>query len=390
VNQIVIEEKSGIQSLHELRDEWRELFHHAQAEPFLSWEWAATWQRWIGQHKRVRILCARSGGSLIGLLPLSEETHGIINQASFLGSGYGGADYLDILALQGCQTIVTQAFVAYLCRTAKLDLLKLECVPSNSALLQALKKELSKTTKLRLQITPEYICPQIDLSFGWEAALKLSRRRDNFKRKLKHLKTRAGFEYRSITKPADAESAFERFRSLHDARWQDHGGSEATGHEALRSFHRELVMRLAETGRLHFDELWIEGRCIASIYGITQGKRFYFYNSGYDPALRNLSPGLVLLGLSIANACQRGIQRYDFLRGEEAYKFDWATSTRETVTVQVSKRKVSVAVFIAAKQAQSAAKDFLQTILPEDAINRLRGWIRERKRSQKLEVISQS
>lgn len=393
---LIVEEKSGPHALCDLRDEWQELFNRATAEPFLSWEWAATWQQWIGQQKAVRILCARQNDRLVGILPLSEETQKLngwpirIKELSFLGSGYGGADYLDILAESHNQQAVAQSFAEHLKRSEQLDLLEFESISSDSRIIQALKRELPETKKLKLEVNPEYVCPQVVLSDGWEATLKSSRRRDNFKRRLKALKAIDGFEYRAINKPVDAVGAFERFCSLHDARWHEHGGSEATGHESLRSFHRELVIRFAEAGLLHFDELWIQGKCIASIYGFNHGLRFYFYNSGYDPAFRNLSPGLVLLGLSIESACQRGIQSYDFLRGEEPYKFDWATSTRETVRIRISNRKASVKAFVANKQLQNAAKNIMQSVLPEEAIDRLRNWVRERRRGQKLKVVSQS
>jgi CelD/BcsL family acetyltransferase involved in cellulose biosynthesis len=46
------------------------------------------------------------------------------------------------------------------------------------------------------------------------------------------------------------------------------------------------------------------------------------YNSGLNPtAFSALSPGIVLLTYSIEDAISRGCRFYDFLQGDEEYKF---------------------------------------------------------------------
>ena len=46
----------------------------------------------------------------------------------------------------------------------------------------------------------------------------------------------------------------------------------------------------------------------------------YLYNSGYDPRYRQLSVGLVSKILSIRDAVEQGLSRFDFLKGAEIYK----------------------------------------------------------------------
>ena len=72
-------------------------------------------------------------------------------------------------------------------------------------------------------------------------------------------------------------------------------------------------------------------RCTA----IEVGRRFFYYQSGYDPAWSPRSPGLVLVGRTVEDAYARGLADYDFLRGTEPYKLDWAWDRRETCTLRV-------------------------------------------------------
>jgi CelD/BcsL family acetyltransferase involved in cellulose biosynthesis len=79
---------------------------------------------------------------------------------------------------------------------------------------------------------------------------------------------------------------------------------------------------------------------IAALYGFSAGKTFSFYQSGMDPAWARLSVGLVLVGCSIKEAIRHGHDTFDFLRGDESYKFQWATQSRQPVTVCFFDRRV--------------------------------------------------
>ena len=50
--------------------------------------------------------------------------------------------------------------------------------------------------------------------------------------------------------------------------------------------------------------------------------RLLVYNSGYDPVnYAELSPGIVLTSYIIEDAIKRGIKVFDFLQGNEVYKY---------------------------------------------------------------------
>lgn len=351
------------------------------------------WQQWFGRGRAPRLLCVREGGRLVGLLPLIEEARRVarlplrIRQRSLLGAGYGGADYLGLLALPEFAGEAATMVASHLLHDKAFDALARDGMAADSSFVRAMTQAFcAPSADFHVRLAPRFVCPQVDLSGGWDALLKRSRRAENFRRRLKQLRQRAGFEFRVVTQPAEASAAFERFRALHEARRQDRDGSEATGHESLRGFHRDLVLRWAEAGLLRFEELWAEGACRASIYGLDDGRRFSFYNSGLDPAWAKLSPGLVLLGLSLESAARRGVQCYDFLRGNEAYKLDWATGTQETVQLRVSARGLRIAAFGLAEDVPSLLRGAAKSLLPAAAATRLRGWWRKAKRERGLSL----
>jgi CelD/BcsL family acetyltransferase involved in cellulose biosynthesis len=301
-----------------------------------------------------------------------------LQRLSFLGDGYGGADYLDVLAPPGREAEATAALLHFLTQSVSFDALELEGLTEQSHSLAWL----AQTTQQRFQYRahPLYVCPQVELTAGWDSVLQASRRADNFKRRLRQLRTRAGFAFRSITEPAEAVAAFDRFLQLHEARWAAAGGSEMTGHAQLQNFHRELVARWAAAGLLRFDELWVEGACRASIYGLEHNERYYFYNSGYDQTWRNASVGLVALGLSIQAAIERGATLYDFLRGTETYKGDWAGRTHATVLARVAPQHPSARLFFHWQQISTTVRHKVRDTMPPALLFPLqqtrRAWMR--------------
>ncbi|HEX4945518.1 MAG TPA: GNAT family N-acetyltransferase [Blastocatellia bacterium] len=385
MSDLQVEFRKGTDTLDELRAEWQALHRVAQAAPFLAWEWMATWQQWLNPHGMPVLLCAREAGKLIGMLALNAEPTRVVGlpvqRLSLLGAGFGGADYLDVLALPGREAEVTAAILSFLTRHVSFDALELEGLDAQSPSLSWLANE----TKPRFQYrpNPQYVCPQIDLSAGWASVLRSSRRADNFKRRLRQLRGRDGFAFRVVTEPDEAVAAFDRFLQLHEARWAEAGGSEMTGHARLQNFQRALVLRWAEAGLLRFDELWVEGACRASIYGLEHSGCYYFYNSGYDQAWRNASVGLVALGLSIQAAIERGATVYDFLRGTESYKFDWTGTTRATVTVRLAPQRPRARFFFHWQQTSDTLRRSVREAFPASLLAPLqqarRAWVRKQE-----------
>jgi CelD/BcsL family acetyltransferase involved in cellulose biosynthesis len=62
------------------------------------------------------------------------------------------------------------------------------------------------------------------------------------------------------------------------------------------------------------------GRPVAAAFGFQDERAYYLYNSAYDPAAADASPGVVLVDLLVQQAIEAGLTRLDFLKGDEAYK----------------------------------------------------------------------
>jgi len=387
VSKLVVEEHSGAEALSLLASEWQALFNATNASPFLSWEWISAWHKWLGREKHPRLFCAREGGLLVGLLALGEEkrrlkgTPARLRRISFLGDRLGGSDYLDVLALPGYEQECANVLFGHIAEHVEFDILDLDGLPFDSPSAPWLAWRFGSDAKFKYRLEPRYVCPQVKLNKSWEELLRNSARSTYFSRNLRRLRKLPGYDHRVVTDPDQAVEAFERFLALHELSWASRGGSSATGRQSLKDFHRDVVVRLALAGRMRFEEIWIDGACRASLYGISGVERYCFYLSGYDPAWARHSLGFTVVGLSIAGAVERGMKFYDMLRGAEPYKFGWANETRATFAVQVASDSLPARLAVMCDRVVDAARAAAHTILPARALalwrRRRQAWMRQ-------------
>ena len=370
MSKLAVEELSGAEALSSLAPEWQALFDLTNASPFLSWEWISAWHKWLGREKHPRLFCAREGGLLVGLLALGEEerrlkgTPARIRRLSFLGDQLGGSDYLDVLALPGYEQECANVLFGHIAEHVEFDILELDGLSYDSPSAPWLAWRFGGDTNFKYRLEPRYVCPQVKLDKPREELLRNFSRASYFSRSLRRLRRLPGFDHRVVTDPDQAAPAFERFLALHESSWASRGGSGATGRQSLKDFHRDVVVRLALAGRLRFEEIWVDGACRASLYGISGGQRYYYYLSGYDPAWTKHSLGFTVIGLSIAGAAERGAKFYDLLRGVEPYKFDWANETRATFAVQVTSNSLPARLAVMYDRVAEAARAAAHTLLP--------------------------
>jgi CelD/BcsL family acetyltransferase involved in cellulose biosynthesis len=115
---------------------------------------------------------------------------------------------------------------------------------------------------------------------------------------------------------------------LHAARWRQAGQDGVLRDPAVERFHRLSAPGLLRAKLLKLFVLRIEGEAVAALYGFLHRRRFYYYLGGYDPRFSLLSPGTLLIGHALEQAIAEGAQEFDFLRGQEAYKYLWGARNR--------------------------------------------------------------
>ncbi len=255
-------------------------------------------------------------------------------KAVFMGASYH-ADYATLLAAPADLPSVAAALAVGLATPHAygdldptpwdvLDLRRFRCGdPAAEALLKAFA-DLAAREGWAVTREREDVCPVVTIVPGADFEEYLGglgkKVRHEVRRKLR--RAEASGDVRLDVSP-DPVADLDAFVDLHQKRWGADGLFPPTpGGAQSRAFFR----RLLELGRPDFVQLafaTVAGRRVAAGITFADDTASYFYNAGVDPDARDLSPGILLSALAIRAAIEAGRVRFDYLRGDEEYKYEW-------------------------------------------------------------------
>jgi CelD/BcsL family acetyltransferase involved in cellulose biosynthesis len=348
---LTVERIEDIAVFETLKEEWSELLETSASNClFLTWEWLFTWWKHLAEDRRLHILAVRCNGELAALAPFTLRPRRLkrllpFPALEFLGSGIVGSDYLDILVRRGEERRVLPALAG--CLAEEKRVLELSQVERTARHAVEFALELRQRSWTLSRTTTDY-CPFINLAgHRWESyRASLGRaHRYNFRRRLKNLTRRFDVRFEQVRSEEQRGEAMRLLVVLHSLRWRERGGSGAFNTSALVAFHEELSRLALRRGWLRVYVLRLDGKPAAALYGFHYNGVFYFYQSGFDPEFRKYSVGLVTMGLAIKSAIEGGAEIYDFLHGDERYKFLWARDERELVRLRLYPPSASGALY---------------------------------------------
>ena len=364
--------------LEHLSAEWSELMNESEADClFLTSEWLETWWRHFSRDKwTLHVVTVRRQSRLLGIMPLCTRPRtfgGLITCRSteFLGAGLIGSDYLDAIIRRGEEEPVSRALIEFFERERPLLTLTHVSASSNGA--YGIARELERCGWL-VERNPIDTCPYISLEGRtWESYLASlgSNHRYNFQRRLKNLQAQGTVLFDAVEKEDQRREGLDSLRSLHNLCWKIRGGSQAMQSVQEWAFHESFSRLALERGWLRLFLLRMNGRPIAALYGFLYKRRFYFYQSGYDPAWRRDSVGLITMGLAIKQAIAEEAEEYDLLHGTESYKFLWTGETRRLDRIRSYPPSMRAYVCRQALALEATGKRVARRYLPEDLLNRI-------------------
>jgi CelD/BcsL family acetyltransferase involved in cellulose biosynthesis len=181
---------------------------------------------------------------------------------------------------------------------------------------------------LTVEVEQIETCPTVLLPSEWEAYLALLRGKDRheLRRKLRRAEAAARLEYRVTSAAAQLDEDINTFVALHRMSQQDAKQGFMTPEK--EAFFRAMARQLWPQGWLELAFLYADGQPVATLCCFAYGSTYAAYNSGYHPAYGDLSAGIVLFAERIRTAIARGFTAFDFMRGDEPYKYRFGATDR--------------------------------------------------------------
>ena len=305
-----------------LESEWNALLRRAPIDHvFYTWEWQHTW--WDAyQPGELLILACRVDNILAGIAPLFVSGSAGKRAVQIIGC-VDVTDYLDFIVDEAHLAAVYAAFSDFFAANREdFDLLDLCNIPFGSPtreLLPGLLEERGFNTAVEQQ----EVCPVIELPLNWTGYLSLldKKQRHEVRRKIRRAHgSDKSIDWYIVNGCHNLDEEISQFVRLMAA--SDKEKEQFLQNQKNLRFFENIVPLLQERGWLQMNFLTVDDERAAAYINFIYGNRVMVYNSGLDHRdYADLSPGIVLLAFNIRHAIEQGYEFYDFLRGDEAYKY---------------------------------------------------------------------
>jgi len=350
-----------VQDIAQLRDSWNRLLEKsASSSFFLTWEWVYSWAEcYLGDSRKLFIIVVYDKDEVVGIAPWYVEYVPFMGstrkQISFLGSPESGADYLDVFMKRGKEKEISNFIYEYIMAEASKHwhCMILNDIPSSSLFLMNIMNKSSSEGKY-VELTRASFCPvtvlpdNIDKYF-----LSLSKnRREQYRRHLKMLSSSGKVSHESHH--GNENTIIDEFFHLYKKNWKQEG-------DKLQRLIHILATNIKDHDRLQLDFLKYDGNYIAGLLHFKYQKSLLMYLMAIDKDFNpKISIGNVLVGLCIQQAINKGISTYDFLKGEEDYKFHWSTKMNVSNSIFLYQRRIIPLIFAMNRQLKHAGKLLLR------------------------------
>lgn len=303
-----------------LRPEWNALVQNSGAHtPFSTWEFLATWWDIYATGQLWLVSARADSGELVGLMPM------FLDNARLLCSigGLDVTDYCDVIVHRDHENAVYAAFSDFLMRhqdkfsgvsfynlRPNAPTLAHFCALFQSNGCQIVQKQVEVTPHIALPPTFEGYFELLDKKQRGEVRRKMRRAEAGVEEKL---------DWYVVGAEHDIEAQMAQFFTLMAS--SSPQKAEFLQNPQHKAFFEKLIPRMQQAGWLHLAFLCVDNNPCASYFNFAYDNRIWVYNSGFSYQYEALSTGIVLLVYLIEDAIQRGYTVFDFLRGNEVYKY---------------------------------------------------------------------
>lgn len=328
-----------------LAGEWNRLLQRSRANIFfLTYEWQTTWWESLGTGD-LWIVAFRTADTneLVGIAPLYLTKHETGKRAGkhvfTLVGCVEVSDYLDLIIARDWETAVYTEFLAWLHSgdAPAWDIVDLCNLPEVS-LTYTTCAGLAETAGHTVQVQQEDVAPQFVLPLHYETYLQElvdKKQRHEIRRKQRRAERETEVGFYIVGKEHSLEAEIDDFIALQRASREDKAEFMTP---QMRRFFGTVARRMLDMGYLRLCFLTLNGEKAAALYAFEYDRKFLLYNSGYDPdAHSQLSPGWVLLAYSIQYAIAAGCRVFDFMQGNEEYKYRFGSQDYKVMRVLITR-----------------------------------------------------
>jgi CelD/BcsL family acetyltransferase involved in cellulose biosynthesis len=308
--------------------------------PFARHEYLSQWWRTRGggewRSPELVLVSAKENDQLIGIAPLFLSEHDGQRALMLVGS-VEISDYLDLIVREQDLGRFLSGLLDFLAsrqidQWAAIDWYN---IPDASPTLAALKAEADRRGWTH-QEEIYHPTPRIPLNGSFDDYLARidKKQRHEIRRKMR----RAAESEKNVrfTIVNGTEDIHGEIHAFFDLMAQEPSKAEFL-HPGMREQMTETILNAHTHGYLWLAFLEVAGTKTAASLNFDYKNKLWGYNSGVSSEHRELSPGWVLLAYTIQWCCEHGRYEFDFMRGDEEYKYRFGGVNKYVMRVRAAK-----------------------------------------------------
>ncbi|MDF1519813.1 MAG: GNAT family N-acetyltransferase [Brevefilum sp.] len=325
------------------KQDWHALLSQSASHvPFLTYEYLKIWWETRGggewpQDSQLVLVAAFQEDHLVGIAPLFYSKNILGKPALMFIGAIEVSDFLDFIVKPEDLQTFTTGLIDFLLKSdlPLWEVLDLYNLLEESPTLAVLKSE-AETRGWKHQEIHLQPSPYIPLPGNFESYLAQidKKQRHEIRRKMRNVD-------QSLAKPGlyfteDEEKLEADVQAFIDMMAQDPNKRDFLSDTMCQHIHN--------TARLAFEQGWLQlafftldGEKAAANLSFNFNNRLWLYNSGWEWEYRDYSPGWVLLAYLIEWAAENGIREFDFMRGDEPYKYKFGGVDRHVFRVTIER-----------------------------------------------------
>ncbi len=334
----------SFESLNEIKHTWNQLVEESISRvPFLAFEYLQAWWETRGggewpMESGLVLITATENDQLVGVAPLFFTKNLDERPALMFVGAIEVSDFLDFLVRKSDLSEFLSGLLDFLVNSTHLppwEVLDLHNILEDSPTLPALTAEAQRRgwshEQTRLQPSPFIPLPG---DFDAYLAQIDKKQRHEIRRKLRNVEQ--SLAEPGYTTVADAETLTAETQAFIDMMAQD--PSKKAFLTVLMGNHlHKTAQVMLEKGWLHLSFFTLDGNKVAGNFSFIYNNRLWLYNSAWEWDYREFSPGWVLLTHLLQWANENGIEEFDFMRGDEDYKYKFGGQDRFIFRVLVTR-----------------------------------------------------
>lgn len=320
---------------------WNALVEQSIADtPFSRYEYLSEWWKTLGggewKTAELVLISASENDQLIGIAPLFIADYDNQRALMLVGS-IEISDYLDLIVRQQDVSRFLSGLMDFLASSLPDNWSTLDWynLPDDSPTLAALKAD-SEPRGWNHHEEIYRPTPRIALTGSFDDYLARidKKQRHEIRRKMRRAaESELNVRFHVVHKDADINAEMDSFFHL---MIQD--PNKALFLKDMMRDQMSTTIRTAfEEGYLWLAFLEIDGVKVAASLNFDYKNKLWGYNSGVSRAHMELSPGWVLLAHTIQWCCENGRSEFDFMRGDEEYKYRFGGVNKYVMRARVVK-----------------------------------------------------